>query len=88
MSAETIITRIARRCAVSMDGLRGRKRDTATVCFWIGASQAAYEFGKPEEGEWINRVTTLLIATRGFAEVERIIKAADIEALPKTEGAN
>lgn len=74
--AETIIQRLARTCHTQTAPLRGKKRDEATAAFWVGAWSALVEVDH-DAAAWVGRVTQLLILTRGFAEVERIVREAD-----------
>lgn len=77
MAEETPITKLARATILAMEGQKGRARDKMTIAFWFGAAQGAAVAGDNETGNWIQRVAVLLIATRGFAEVERMVREAD-----------
>jgi hypothetical protein len=78
MTTETIITRLARGCveALSYTGYKGKRRDEATVAFWNGAIIALHGV-KHEDADWVSRVGHMLIATRGYKEIEEIIRKAD-----------
>ena len=73
---ETIITKLARSCRDQVGHLKGKKRDEATIAFWSGAMFALHHEGH-EDAAWVSRVAHLLIATRGFSEVESLIKKAE-----------
>lgn len=77
---ETIITKLARSCRDQVGHLKGKRRDEATVAFWAGAMFALHHEGH-EDAQWVARVAHMLIAFRGYAEVEHIVKKAE-EDLP------
>ena len=53
-------------------GLRGKKRDDATLDFFVGAVNALYLAGKKKDADHIATVTAMILQTRGFDEVARL----------------
>ena len=74
--SETIIVKLARQCAAAVGGTKGRKREEAVINFWNGAIMAL-DAVSHEDAQWVGRVGHLLIASRGYSEVEAIIRKAD-----------
>jgi hypothetical protein len=73
---ETIITKLARHCQISVEGLKGKARDRAVIQYWNGAIGALHSVGY-SDADWVSRVGHLLIASRGYREIENIIKKAE-----------
>lgn len=60
--------------------LKGSKRDEKTITTWAGVYLGLCTAGH-EDSEWIGRVGALLVATRGYSELDNIIrKATEAEA--------
>lgn len=76
---------IFRACADRMvcQGLRGKRRDNATLDFLAGAIAGLYAMDKRDEANHLSMVAAMIIAPRGFAEIERLIRTRAPEA---TEG--
>jgi len=53
--------------------LKGKKRDDMALDYWVGAARAAEALGHEEEAAHLRTVAVMLIATRGYSEVERIV---------------
>lgn len=66
--------RVARQCKAFVDqsGTKGKARDKLTLSFWAGAAMSLHETGDKENAAWIYRIASLLIATRGYSENERL----------------
>lgn len=72
----TIIEKLAKRTVEFMQVnavKKGKRRDELTVTLWQGFWMALAEAGDDENAEWVSRVTMLLIHTRGYSEIERIV---------------
>jgi hypothetical protein len=54
-------------------GVKGKAREDLTVAVWNGAWAALNAVGDTENAQWVERVTVLLIYTRGFKEVQNIV---------------
>jgi hypothetical protein len=72
----TIIQKIAKNCVAAVGDLKGKKRDEMTIAYWLGA-WASLQAVDHENAEWVGRVTTLLIATRGYSEALRMANEAE-----------
>jgi hypothetical protein len=60
--------------------LKGSKRDEKTRSTWAGVYIGLCAAGH-EDAEWVGRVGVFLIATRGYSELDSIIrKATEAEA--------
>lgn len=67
---------------VEHKGVKGKAREDLTVAVWNGAWAALNAIGDTENAQWVERVTILLIYTRGYREVESIVaKAKEVEAI-------
>lgn len=65
---------------VDMFELKGTKRDEKTKAAWVGAYLGLCAAGH-EDAEWVGQVGALLISTRGYSELDNIIrKATEAEA--------
>jgi hypothetical protein len=53
-------------------GYKGKKRDAAAMDFLCGAWAALEAAGRTEEAQHLGAVATMLIAPRGYSEVEAI----------------
>jgi hypothetical protein len=71
-----LILKLARSCAEQVGHLKGKAREQATICYWAGATHVLHHSAS-SDAEWVKRVAWLLIATRGYAEVERIIREGE-----------
>lgn len=56
--------------------LSGKARNEKTISTWAGAYIGLCEAGHPD-AEWVGRVGVLLVATRGYGELENIIRRAE-----------
>lgn len=74
--SETIITKLARHCQLSVEDLKGVKRDRAVVQYWNGAIGALHGVGHPDK-DWVSRVGHLLVSTRGYSYIQTHVKEAD-----------
>ena len=72
MTEKSTVIQLAETCAIQCGTLKGKKRDEMAVAFWLGAWSALHAVGH-RDAKWVGRVTTLLIATRGFSEVQGIL---------------
>lgn len=72
----TIIEKLAKRTVEFMQVnqiKKGKRRDELTITFWQGAWASLVETGNQPDADWVQRVTFMLIHTRGYAECERIV---------------
>lgn len=72
----TVIEKLAKRTIEFMQVnqiKKGKRRDELTITFWQGAWAALADAGMHGDAEWVQRVTFLLIHTRGYSECERIV---------------
>lgn len=74
--ADTTIVKLARHCQLSVQHLRAGSREKAVIQYWNGAIGALHSVEHPD-ADWVSRVGHLLIATRGYAEIERIVKEGE-----------
>jgi hypothetical protein len=58
-------------------GLKGKKRDDATLHYWIGAATGAGLAQNENLAQHLRTLAVLLIATRGYEEVERMANTPD-----------
>ena len=72
---DTVIVKLADHCRKAMEGTKGKQRDRLTVQYWNGAIGALHAVGH-EDKDWVSRVGWTLIATRGYAEIEDILRKA------------
>jgi len=56
--------------------LKGSKRDDQTRAIWTGAYIGLCAAGH-EDAEWVGNVGAFLISTRGYSELENIIRKAE-----------
>ncbi len=61
---------------------KGIKRDRAVMDFLLGAATAALTHGDAALYAHIVRVTTYIVAIRGYKEVEQMLKKFDFEKPP------
>lgn len=73
---DTTIVKLARHCKLSVEGLRAGAREKAVIQYWNGAIGALHSVGH-EDADWVSRVGHLLISTRGYSEIERIVEQAN-----------
>ena len=74
-----LIQNIALDCQMTMVGMKGKQRDIGACAFWRGAGSALTHAGDEANAAWVYRVAYLLIGTRGYSEVERIVGEAETE---------
>jgi hypothetical protein len=72
---DTTIVKLARHCQLSVEGLKGKDRDRAVIQYWNGAIGALHSV-EHLDADWVSRVGHLLIATRGYAQIESLVKEA------------
>ncbi len=72
----TIVRSIAEGCKVRAEGLRmkGVKRDDMTLNYFLGAAEVANQIGDMDLHEHIGRVAAWIIAIRGYAGLDVILK--------------
>jgi hypothetical protein len=83
---DTTIIKLARHCQKAMEGTKGKRRDDLTIQYWNGAIGALHAVDHPDK-DWVSSVGWLLIATRGYEEIENIIKGAEHEHETETDSA-
>lgn len=72
---DTIIVKLAEHCQKALEGTKGKERDRLTVQYWNGAIGALHAVDHPDK-DWVSSVGWLLIAPRGYAEIEEILRKA------------
>lgn len=75
---ETTITKLARHCQLSVEGMKGVARDRAVIQYWNGAIGALHSVDHPDK-DWVSRVGHLLVSTRGYSYIENHVKEANDE---------
>lgn len=68
----TIIVELCKTCETQCGPLKGKKQHEMTLAFFVGAWSGLCAVEHPDAA-WVGRFTTLLIATRGFDEVKRVL---------------
>ena len=71
---QSVIVKLAYACRDQVAPFKpgSKKREEAVLAFWAGAMRGLHAVDH-EHAAWVSRVAFLLIATRGYSEVERII---------------
>lgn len=76
---QTLATQFVSR-ATAQD-MKGKSRDQKAIEFFCGAIGALDASAQNDNARWIERVTAILICTRGYSEVQRIAKqGADFDS--------
>lgn len=68
---------LAFKARAEMLGYKGKKRDDAALDYITGAMVGLYLAGKPVEADHLGVVAAMVIAPRGFREVERMAEDAN-----------
>lgn len=65
---------LSRQCVERMGalGLKGNRRDDATIHFFVGAAQGLAWAGQADAAAHVATWTSLVLAVRGYAEVLRL----------------
>jgi len=72
---DSILVKLAEGCEKALEGTKGKRRDELTVQYWNGALVALHSTDHPDK-DLVSRIGWLLIATRGYAEIENILRKA------------
>lgn len=80
---QNLIGRLAIATDNAISAMKGKKRDEAAILLFIGAQLAAEELGHKDDAQWIGRVTSLVLATRGYEELHRMAEKARAGNMPE-----